>query len=69
MVGLPPISWRKSSYSAQNGNCVEVARCNAGNQGIGDTIAIRDSKHPERERLTVSRSDFTRFSQLVKQQF
>ena len=34
------ISWKKSSYSAANGNCVEVARL-----GIG-YIAVRDSKNP-----------------------
>ncbi len=33
------ISWKKSSYSAANGNCVEVARLGAGR------IAVRDSKN------------------------
>ncbi|MFI1867866.1 DUF397 domain-containing protein [Streptomyces jumonjinensis] len=33
--------WRKSSYSAANGNCVEVAPT-----GI-DGMAVRDSKDPE----------------------
>lgn len=31
--------WRKSSYSASDGNCVEVGR------GVG----VRDSKHPSVE--------------------
>ncbi|HWN59585.1 MAG TPA: DUF397 domain-containing protein [Streptosporangiaceae bacterium] len=33
------ISWKKSSYSAANGNCVEVARFDAG------YIGVRDSKN------------------------
>jgi len=33
------ISWKKSSYSAANGNCVEVARLGAG------YIGVRDSKN------------------------
>jgi hypothetical protein len=32
--------WRKSTYSSQNGNCVEVAR------DLPGLVAIRDSKHP-----------------------
>lgn len=37
-------AWIKSSYSAQQGNCVEVAR---------DFDMVRDSKDPERSRLKV----------------
>jgi len=33
------VSWRKSSYSAANGNCVEVARLANG------YIGVRDSKN------------------------
>jgi Domain of unknown function (DUF397) len=33
------ISWKKSSYSAANGNCVEVARLGTG------YIGVRDSKN------------------------
>ena len=33
------ISWKKSSYSAANGNCVEVARIDGG------YIGVRDSKN------------------------
>lgn len=32
-----PRNWRKSSYSGQNGDCVEVA-------GDGGTILVRDTK-------------------------
>jgi hypothetical protein len=34
-------SWRKSSYSAGNGECIEVAA------SFGPWISIRDSKDPE----------------------
>ncbi|MGA5128812.1 DUF397 domain-containing protein [Streptomyces olivoreticuli] len=32
-------TWRKSTYSASNSNCVEVGT-------LRDTVAIRDSKDP-----------------------
>ena len=40
--------WRKSSYSGQSGNCVEVAR------NLPDLVAIRDSKSPNGPNLLVS---------------
>ncbi len=44
--------WRKSSHSASNGGaCVELAE-------LGDTIAVRDSKHPHRPHLTLTRRTF-----------
>ncbi|MFX4291496.1 DUF397 domain-containing protein [Streptomyces bohaiensis] len=36
---LPQSAWWRSSHTASNGNCVEVAR-------IPDSVAIRDSKRP-----------------------
>ena len=40
--------WRKSSYSGQSGNCVEVAR------NLPALVAIRDSKSPNGPNLLVS---------------
>lgn len=43
--------WRKSSQSATQGNCVEVAE-------LPDVVMIRDSKDPDGPKLTVSRQGF-----------
>ena len=40
--------WHKSTYSGQNGNCVEVAR------NLPGLVAIRDSKHPGGPALLVT---------------
>jgi Domain of unknown function (DUF397) len=39
-IDLSRAVWRKSSYSGQSGNCVEVAR------NLPAHVAIRDSKSP-----------------------
>jgi hypothetical protein len=42
-IGTPPVSalsWRKSSHSLPNNDCVETAR-------LGKAAAVRDSKRPE----------------------
>jgi Domain of unknown function (DUF397) len=36
--GLSYVRWFKSSYSADKGNCVEVAH-------VADGVAVRDTKH------------------------
>jgi hypothetical protein len=48
-------TWRKSSYSGNGGECVEVA---TNPRGI---VAIRDSKNPAGPVLTVSRDEWTAF--------
>ncbi|MFF3939087.1 DUF397 domain-containing protein [Streptomyces phaeofaciens] len=47
--------FRKSSYSGQQGNCVEVAAT------VGDGRAVRDSKQPGGPLLTVSREGWQAF--------
>ncbi|MGY0460398.1 DUF397 domain-containing protein [Kitasatospora sp. cg17-2] len=38
---MNPVSWRKSSYSQNGGNCVEVA------PAVPGLVPVRDSKDPE----------------------
>jgi hypothetical protein len=40
-INLSQAAWRKSSYSGQAGNCVEVADNRPG------IVAVRDSKDPD----------------------
>jgi hypothetical protein len=49
------ITFRKSSYSSQAGNCVEVGALPDGG------LAVRDSKDPEGGILTFSAAAFTSF--------
>lgn len=47
--------WIKSSLSAYNGNCVEVA-------GLADdTIKVRDSKHPKGAVLNFTQAEWDAF--------
>jgi hypothetical protein len=46
-IDLSRAEWRKSSFSSQSGNCVEVAR------NLPGIVAIRDSKEPGRGPLRV----------------
>jgi hypothetical protein len=49
------VTWRKSSYSGNNGGgCVEVAQLPGG-------VAIRDSKDPDGSRLTFSSEEWGAF--------
>jgi hypothetical protein len=41
------VKWRKSSYSANGGNCVEVAN-------LPGVVSVRDSKNPDGPRLAVA---------------
>jgi hypothetical protein len=46
-IDLSRAEWRKSSYSSQSGNCVEVAR------NLSGLVAVRDSKAPDVAKLLV----------------
>ncbi len=47
-IDLSRAVWQKSSYSGQDGNCVEVAR------NLPGLVAIRDSKSPNGPNLLLS---------------
>ncbi|RAY11711.1 DUF397 domain-containing protein [Actinomadura craniellae] len=53
-------AWRKSSYSGQNGNCVEIADLNE------NTIGVRDSTNPAAGHLTLSAGGFAALLARVK---
>jgi hypothetical protein len=56
---LPRAQWRKSSYSGNTGNCVEVA--------IKDSVvAVRDSKDPDGPKLTFTSQDWATFLRRLK---
>ncbi|USX49327.1 DUF397 domain-containing protein [Lentzea sp. HUAS12] len=55
----PDKTWRKSSYTAPDNNCVELAVSNS-------QAAIRDSKDPGGGMLNVSTSAWSRFLMQVK---
>jgi hypothetical protein len=57
---LSRAAWRKSTYSGQDGNCVEIA---ANLPGI---IAIRDSKNPAGPALTFTHSGWAAFIRGIK---
>jgi len=60
MEGNRAVTWRKSSYSGNNGaNCVEVGNA-------ADLIAVRDSKDPEGPRLAFGREAWEAFAAQVK---
>ena len=54
-IDLSRADWRKSSYSGQSGNCVEVAR------NLPGLVAIRDSQAPEEAELVVSHEAWLAF--------
>jgi hypothetical protein len=52
--------WHKSSYSSQDGNCVEVAR------SLPGLVAVRDSKEPGGAKLVVSQKSWRAFIRGVR---
>jgi hypothetical protein len=54
-IDLSRAEWRKSSYSGQSGNCVEVAR------NLPGLVAIRDSQAPDEAKLVVSQETWRVF--------
>ena len=54
-IDLSRAEWRKSSYSSQDGNCVEVAR------NLPGLVAVRDSKASHGAKLMVPREAWRAF--------
>ena len=50
-LDLTRAQWKKSSYSGNSGNCVEVAQ-------LGQAVAVRDSKDSEGPVLVVARDEW-----------
>jgi hypothetical protein len=59
-MNLTGARWVKSSRSASNGICVEVAR------NVPGVVGTRDSKDPEGGHLAVSPESWTAFANTVK---
>jgi hypothetical protein len=59
MINHPCASWRKSSYSSGEANCVEVA-------GRPGAVAVRDSKDPGGPPLAVAPSTWRAFTRRIK---
>jgi hypothetical protein len=57
---LSRATWRKSSYSSQNGACVEVAT------NLPGTVAVRDSKDPEGPGLLIRAAEWHAFVRGLK---
>lgn len=53
------VTWRKSSYSGQNGSCVEVAFG-------GPAVGVRDSKSVGSGQLAVSPAEWVAFVAAIK---
>jgi Domain of unknown function (DUF397) len=57
---LSRAAWRKSSFSGNTGNCVEIAT------NLPGAVAVRDSKNPEGAVLRVTGKEWTVFTAALK---
>jgi hypothetical protein len=60
-LDLSRAQWKKSSYSGNSGNCVEVAH-------FGQAVAVRDSKDPDGPVVAVTSTEWRAFLSRVKAQ-
>jgi uncharacterized protein DUF397 len=58
--GAPRAVWRTSSYSGQNGDCVEVA------SSAPDVVAVRDSKDREGPVLRFRPAEWRAFTAQIR---
>ena len=63
MKELPTAQWRKSTYSGNSGNCVEVRLASQ----QGGRVGIRDSKHVAGPELTITGDRWVAFVWGIKQ--
>ncbi len=56
---LSRAQWKKSSYSGNSGNCVEVAE-------LSTVVAVRDSKEPDGPVLVIARNEWRQFVRSAK---
>lgn len=61
---LPNAAWAKSSYSANGGNCVEVAVVSSTENTTA--VAVRDSKDPEGAVLLFTPAQWREFTSSMK---
>ena len=59
-IDLSRATWHKSSYSSQNGDCVEAA------DNLPGTVVVRDSKDPQGPVLAFSDHDWRAFVRRIK---
>lgn len=58
-IDLSSAAWRKSPYSNGGEHCIEITDLPTGG------IALRDSKHPEREPLRYTAEEWVAFRQAI----
>ncbi|MFI9320846.1 DUF397 domain-containing protein [Kitasatospora aureofaciens] len=59
-MNLNHAAWRKSSFSGNQGNCIEVA------DGLLDIVPVRDSKDPHGPALSFPADAWTAFITAIK---
>ncbi len=57
---MSQLTWRKSSFSGMEGNCVEVAALDDGR------IAVRNSRHPDEAVVFLSRAEMDAWVKGIK---
>jgi len=59
-IDLSRAEWHKSSYSSQDGNCVEIAT------NLPGMVAVRDSKAPQGPILVIGHEDWEAITRQLK---